>query len=856
MTRRPSLTWLSLVFAPVVLLTGCVVEDAPESGSPAPIVAPPTCFSEDPGCGCQLGTEPVSCVHTEEVGDRVICEGGAMYCVDGVWSECETVETWEVPRPKLIQTPGECSPCEPDCYISNDEPGATDLNIPNITSSTNVEFVTGPPRGLRPIPMITGGTGSVDTDGDGVPDAADDCPAVAGMARFFGCTTGVGSGGFFHVLPPGATAQDPLSFDVQLNDVDVYFLIDTTLSMLDEINNLRSSLTSGTLTPGCTGGVIGAIRCRMPGAQFGVGQFEDMPNGYGDDGAYGSYTGSGSYPGSTLPFVNRVDITTNQAAAQSAINALQLHTGGPSDYPESQSTALYSIATGSGITFWSDTHLAPRTNCPAGRWGFPCFRSNAVPMVFVVTDAEWHNGPNASNDYHDQAVPFVEPGWPTNNTVQNIGDVTSSFRRFSGTTNNSGINNLINTHGSCTSSSRRERLVQFTVSTTRTVTMDLSNSSFDTVLYLYSGAGADAGDLLECDSDDGAGSTSRIVRSLTPGTYTLRIDGNGANGNFVLDIGVPNLPSGAPTYAQTLAALQTRGVYVLGVTTSGTGGGAPRSDLDNASVATGAVNGSTGATFNQSISTNGSGLSGVVVNAIYNLANSVRMHVDVVAENINLLPGVPASALIQSVAVGGGCPGSCTGALPTGCASCLPGSDLPFTVTFRNNVIPQTAMDQVFNFSLIVRANLGEQELMRVPVRIVVPGMMATTTYSTATFSRTFDPDTDETCQIPPTRPDWGMFTWNVTTPGDSSVVFHFRTAETLAELDTVMAQTSYAVPAGPDVPTAAQQINIGDRITLMGGQNFLPYMRVTAVLNPSTDGTLAPTLTSMGLQYGCVDSE
>ncbi|MBK7155310.1 MAG: hypothetical protein IPH72_26610 [Sandaracinaceae bacterium] len=95
--------------------------------------------------------------------------------------------------------------------------------------------------------------------------------------RFFGCTTGVGSGGFFHVLPPGATAQDPLSFDVQLNDVDVYFLIDTTLSMLDEINNLRSSLTSGTLTPGCTGGVIGAIRCTIPGAWFGVGRFEDYP---------------------------------------------------------------------------------------------------------------------------------------------------------------------------------------------------------------------------------------------------------------------------------------------------------------------------------------------------------------------------------------------------------------------------------------------------------------------------------------------------------------------------------------------------------------------------------------------------
>ena len=192
--------------------------------------------------------------------------------------------------------------------------------------------------------------------------------------------------------------------------------------------------------------------------------------------------------------------------------------------------------------------------------------------------------------------------------------------------------------------------MQFTVSATRSVTIDLSNSAYDTVLYLYSGAGAVAGNLIQCDSDSGTGSTSRIVRTLTPGTYTLRIDGRSShNGNFTLDIGAQTIPSGARTYAESLAALQARGVYVLGVTTSGTTGGPPRSDLDNASVATGAVNGSTGATFNQSISTSGTGLSGVVVNAIYNLANSVRMHVDVVAENINLLPGVPASALVQSI---------------------------------------------------------------------------------------------------------------------------------------------------------------------------------------------------------------
>ena len=70
------------------------------------------------------------------------------------------------------------------------------------------------------------------------------------------------------------------------------------------------------------------------------------------------------------------------------------------------------------------------------------------------------------------------------------------------------------------------------------------------------------------------------------------------------------------------------------------------------------------------------------------------------------------------------------------------------------------------------------------------------------------------------------------------------------------MSPVTYSVPAGPAMPTPAEYVDVGALITSMGGQNFLPYMRVTAVLNPSSDGLQAPTLTSMGLQYGCVDSE
>jgi hypothetical protein len=49
------------------------------------------------------------------------------------------------------------------------------------------------------------------------------------------------------------------------------------------------------------------------------------------------------------------------------------------------------------------------------------------------------------------------------------------------------------------------------------------------------------------------------------------------------------------------------------------------------------------------------------------------------------------------------------------------------------------------------------------------------------------------------------------------------------------MSPITYAVPAGPDVPTAAQYIDVGPHlITAAGGQNYLPFLRVTAVLNPT----------------------
>ncbi|MBK6577382.1 MAG: hypothetical protein IPG17_14485 [Sandaracinaceae bacterium] len=197
-----------------------------------------------------------------------------------------------------------------------------------------------------------------------------------------------------------------------------------------------------------------------------------------------------------------------------------------------------------------------------------------------------------------------------------------------------------------------------------------------------------------------------------------------------------------------MAAMNARGMRIIGVNSGPT---SAYNDLNAVAAATNSLD-SDGNAFIENISSNGSGLSTAVVDAVVDLANFSRMDVDVQVENVLLLPGIPASALVQSITLGArGCPGGSRRGQPGGCSQCL-APDWPFSVTFANNVITPTAVDQVFNFDLIVRGNLGAIELQRVPVRIVVPANAPTTTYMSGTFSRTFDP-AEGTCEIRPRGP-------------------------------------------------------------------------------------------------------
>ncbi len=228
-----------------------------------------------------------------------------------------------------------------------------------------------------------------DSDGDGVTDLGE---ALGTRTDPNDPTSTIDPDDFFVVLPYNDAPQDRvLRFGTSLQVADVYFLIDTTGSMGAAIDNVTASLSS----------LSTEIRARIPNVQLGVGQYRDFPNSNSllDFNAYGS-------PGD-MPYANEQSITDDLSAVQSALG--RLSAGGGADGPESSTEALYQTATGEGARWTFAAGGAP-FNLPAGtcpsvpdevgvRRGYPCFRPGALPIIVLVTDAEFHNGPGGANAY-------------------------------------------------------------------------------------------------------------------------------------------------------------------------------------------------------------------------------------------------------------------------------------------------------------------------------------------------------------------------------------------------------------------------------------------------------------------------
>ncbi|HEY1552622.1 MAG TPA: hypothetical protein VGG28_32560, partial [Kofleriaceae bacterium] len=200
---------------------------------------------------------------------------------------------------------------------------------------------------------------------------------------------------FFFVLPYADTMhQDkPLDFSTAIPALDVFFLMDNTNSMQNEIVTLQTAVTS----------VMTSILATVPNTEFGVGALEDFPvtvgaEEYGEVWGTGVCTGTLPYsaaPGDGTddqPFKLRQTITNSATDVANAIDGLthdssgsgsfQYETNGcGGDLPEAGFEAVYQVATGAGLS-----GPAP-TNVPATPVGF---RAGSMPVIVSLSDAVSH----------------------------------------------------------------------------------------------------------------------------------------------------------------------------------------------------------------------------------------------------------------------------------------------------------------------------------------------------------------------------------------------------------------------------------------------------------------------------------
>ena len=175
---------------------------------------------------------------------------------------------------------------------------------------------------------------------------------------------------FFFVLPymDKLRKYDNLDFKTDVRTLDVFFVMDTTSSMTEEIQNLQTGLKAA---------VIPGIQAQIPGTQFGVGALMDFPvKPYGVD-------------GKDQPFMLFQTITSDTAAMQAAVN--KYSSGGRpighgEDWPEATIEALYQIATGQGLNGPASTKV-PANSSGVGGVGF---RKGSMPVAVVITDAMSH----------------------------------------------------------------------------------------------------------------------------------------------------------------------------------------------------------------------------------------------------------------------------------------------------------------------------------------------------------------------------------------------------------------------------------------------------------------------------------
>ncbi len=769
----------------------------------------------------------------------------------------------------VIDPPAQCAPDRPDCSISQDFPVASDLNAEN---SAGIRYSN--ETGSLVIDRVTS---LPDADGDGVPDDADDCP---GAPDWISCDGDPSNDGLYQTVfydPNGANEvvrRSIVDVIADIPEVDIYFLIDATPTLAEEVTVLQAEILN----------VISDIRLSFPNAQFGLGLYREYP------------LAPLAAAHSQAPYHHILDFTGDDLLVETAVSTLNTVQNATSASAATQ--ALYSVASGLGLgEFVPNRGSCP--NAPDADIGYPCFRDGALHVVMNITDAEVHNGPDpAGAEYGDPPfAPGVGIGVSTLPPVEmfpqlfdadtaalalDLGDLSGRSLTLMGMSTR--LTDQVNT-ATALGCDTMSGIPPGADMDGKDVVLALRFDSpvLDADVFannthwpganvaLFEDALLAPATAVTCDGGTvGVGSWGAINWAPTTSQqYYLVADGiipaadpglmpEGAFSISIVHSGDPAnnpawLTSDAPVaWTEVEAALLSSNIRVASVVTlrdamSMSSDGA--ADAREIALATDARTRFGSPWLTELSSSTGEGLDAAISNTI-DLARNLSVYdisligLDDAATTVDeteFIASIRHDDCAEGQAVG------CSSGTLNECRDCELDAALKYEVVFANRTVSPIGAAQVFDFEIVVWAD-DVLEVERIPVRVMIPDAASHVFNDTpaSSFYRNVY-DATERCITPPEFPKWGALTWEGTTPSGSSIDFQIRTAPVLEDLPT-------AIPVILSITGSAEggTFDLREELIAAGQVVGLPYIQITAVLNPSTSPPTTPTLNGWSFEFVC----
>jgi hypothetical protein len=676
---------------------------------------------------------------------------------------------------------------------------------------------------------------------------------------------------FFDPLgTPEAIRTSIIATTADIPAIDIYFLVDAATSMAGEIGVLQGEIAN----------VTSDIDALFDDPRLGLGLYRDYP------------VDTLAMPHSQAPYHHILDLTDDTTLFETAVSTL--NTVSNMTPPEAGSQALFAVATGQGL----GDFVPNRAPCPMGQVGYPCFRSGVMRLVLNITDAEMYNGPIPTGPVYDPFVP-PRPGVDSLPPVQmfpdelfdaddagsalDLGDLSTQSLTLMGmsTLLTDQVNTAIAT-GCITGTppdndmDDKDVVITFRFDSPGVTFFDAfaNNTHWPGAnVALFDDAVLDPLTTLGCDGM-ATGNWGAIHWPLvaTAQQYYLVVDGQVPAGQTVEPEGAfslsivhdgdppPNpswLTANAPVdWAEVEMALLANDIRVASVVSPKVTMMPSDADADAraAAMVTGAVTKVGEPWLREITAPDGEGLGAQITNTLNLILDESVYDIQVLAVENVATPMFDETDFIASLGAQDCAEGetfACNAPAMDRCPACKPGADIEFELRLLNDSIPQAATSQVFDFEIILWVD-DTIELERIPVRVMVPDD-ATVDFDDAPGANFYRNVYDSTarCITPPEHPKWGDLTWIGSTPGASTIEFQIRTANSAADLQT-------AIPAVVVIPTdtTSNTLNLTDELIADGQPWGLPYIQITAMLNPSSSPPETPTLEGWSFEFVCEAAE